>query len=170
MNDFIEKNERFLRLCCNVTRFFGLLLLFFAGIIGIGIPLSGWLWGGWSTDECTKFLPLAPQLIVSIVFPAIFLLGIEQFMRCLVKVSFKPSWILRFGDKIIYLCVILIFMNLIHRLVLIKSSLHAFSQWTYLQTAVIMAIPIFVKMLLLVVLGVVLRRIMPIIEESKTLV
>jgi len=165
LNKAIERNERFLRLCCNIARFFGLLLIAFVVITLISIPLVGGPGDGY-------IVQLIPRIILGFVFPAFLLLGIEQLIKCLIVPDFKPNWILRFGDKFIYTYTIFLFINFVYSSIythkMINSSGYDISFVS--QTLIPSGIFTFIKILIWIGIGMLLKRIVPIIQESKTLV
>lgn len=167
MNEFAEKNEPFLRLCCKITRFFGLFIAFVAFIL-IPISLLGIFWDNVFNIKFQNFIMLIPLVISGLVFPAFLLLGIEQLIKCLIDFDFKPNWILRFGDKIIYIYVGFLFINFIYK------SMWAHKMFSFdeivLQILVPSAISTFIKILIWTGTGLFVKRIIPIIEEHKSLV
>jgi len=172
MNEFIEKNERFLRLCCNVARFSGLFLIAFAAFILIPILWLGVFCDGSFVAHSTEIIQTLPRVVLRIVFPAFLLLGIEQLIRCLIDINFKPNWILRFGDKIIYLYAIILLINFIYTTMYINKMIYPSTHNISYVLSIFLpsAIFTFFKILLWICIGLVLRRIVPIIEESKALV
>jgi len=169
-NNAIEKNKRYLRFCSYVAQFSGLLLL----LLGF-ISLVLTLWNFYPTDRLPKHDVAAfvykfiSPFILRLIFPGLFLLGINQLIKCLIDINFKPNWILKFSDKIIYLYVVLLIINFIFFLIYPTGAIIA-SPHHYLTTWIPSAIFTSVKVLLWIGMAQVLRRIVPIIEESKTLV
>lgn len=176
---FINKNERFLRLCCNLARFFGLLLLAFVAYLLIGILLLAILKYNGSAQYLQGFVELLPELlpkllpnvILRFLFPAFLLLGIEQLIKCLIVSDFKPNWILRFSDKIIYIYLGLFFADFVYRF----TCTHTINNYSGHDAAfairfMLSGILTFIKILIWTGIGLLLKRIVPIIKESKTLV
>ena len=171
LSAFINKNERFLRLCCNLARFFGLLLLALVAIALIGILLLGILKDGWSAPNIQQFVKLLPKVILRLVFPVFLLLGIEQLIKCLIVSDFKPNWILRFSDKIIYIYVSLIIANFVYTSTCTHKNINSSgNDILFALTFMPPAISTFVKVLIWIGIGLLLKRIVPIIKESKTFV
>jgi len=162
--NFIDKNERFLRLCCKVARFFGLLLIAFVALNLISMPLLG--------TNFLQFIQFAPTAILRFVFPAFLLLGIEQLIKCLIVSDFKPNWILRFGDKIIYIYASFLLINFVYSFMYTHKIIYSSGYDIYfvLKTLIPSAIFTFIKILIWIGIGLVLKRILPIIQESKTLI
>ena len=169
LNNAIEKNKRYLRFCSYVAQFSGLLLLLL-GFISIILMT-------WNLCKPDRFLNhdvilvykfISPHLF-RMIFPGLFLLGINQLIKYLININFKPNWILRFSDKIIYLYVALYIINFIFFSIYQTEAIVA-NQPHYLATLIPSAIFTSVKALLWVGMAQVLRRIVPIIEESKALV
>jgi len=99
LNNAIEKNKRYLRFCSYVAQFSGLLLL----LLGF-ISLVLTLWNFYPTDRLPKHDVAAfvykfiSPFILRLIFPGLFLLGINQLIKCLIDINFKPNWILKFSD------------------------------------------------------------------------
>ena len=166
LNNAIEKNKRYLRFCSYVAQFSGLLLLFF-GFIGIVWKLWDIYQPGRGPNyDVTLVYRDISLLIFRFVFPGLFLLGINQLIKCLIDINFKPNWILKFSDKIIYLYVALVIINFIFFLMYLTEVIGPQHYLTWMPSAIFRA----VKVLLWVGVAQILRRIVPIIQESKTLV
>lgn len=172
LNNVIEKNKRYLRFCSYIAQFSGLLLL----LLGF-ISFFSLLWNSYSIDQLPKYYVALVCKSISLyifrfVFPGLFLLGINQLIKYLIDINFKPSWILKFSDKIIYLYVALVIINFIFFSIYQREYLTdaIASQHHYLTTLIPSAIFTSVKALLWIGMAQVLRRIVPIIEESKALV
>jgi hypothetical protein len=159
MHTFIDENERFLRLCCSVSRFLGLLLLAY---VAVSPPLAIFLYG-WSASNFSGIVKIIPMFL----FPCLLLLGIDQLIKCLIVSDFKPNWILRFGDKVIYIYACYLFINFVYSYMYIYSGKDSSFG---LDTLMISAIFIFIRILIWIGIGALLKRIVPIIQESKTLV
>ncbi|MCK5226228.1 MAG: hypothetical protein KAQ89_05880 [Planctomycetes bacterium] len=170
MHNLIDKNEPFLRLSCNVARFFGLLLIAFAVLALLGVFWHV-LYIGYAL-HFADFLKMASRIILGLVFPAFLLLGIEQLIKCLIIPDFKPNWVLRFGDKIAYTYAGFLLINFAYSSMyahkMICSSEYDISfVW---QSLIPSGIFTFIKILTWIGIGLFLKRIVPIIQESKTLV
>ena len=165
LNNAIEKNKRYLRFCSYVAQFSGLLLL----LLGF-ISLVLMLWNFYPTKyDVVLVCKYISPYIFRFIFPGLFLLGINQLIKYLIDINFKPNWILKFSDKIIYLYVALLVINFIFFSIYQKETIVA-NQHHFLATWIPSAIFTSVKALLWVGMAKVLRRIVPIIEESRTLV
>lgn len=161
MNEFIEKNRRLLKIYCVATRIIGWVLLITAGTWIVSI-LSGY-----SSFSIPFVMPITIfiRILVGLV-----VLGVAQFIRYLFETEYKPGWILRNGEKILYLYaalrvirITLLFFADAKRM---GDSIH-YSPWGFL---VANGLPVVAVALIMVGLAQILRRVIPIIEESKTLV
>jgi len=169
MNEFIEKNRRLLHFYCIAARIMGSVLL-----------IAGLAWG------CTKAVALVsrindweafktfvladwPSGIFKFILLGLVALGIAQFIRYLFDREYKAGWILHNGDKILYVCAVLLIGN--HVWIYINdSSFNLSSLYLRLLLGLLMLLYTAAKVLILIGLAQTLRRIMPVIEESKTLV
>lgn len=165
MNEFIKKNRSLLHSYCISTRFIGWMLLIGAILVPIVQPLSGIS----ANSEHRSFLIylLCKQVIMGYLLIAIVLLGLAQFIRYLYESEYRPGLILRHGIKVIY----------IYAIALIASPLLTcyFRMREYgdvdinfeLLHVLLHAVP---RALIFIGMAKVLKRTMPMIEESKTLV
>jgi hypothetical protein len=169
VHDPAKRNEQYLRFSGQVAQFLGLffLVVIFAGAL---LLLSGVLWDNLPTKHFTKVLDRRSILhIVQAVFSALFLLGVSQFIKCLIEVDFKPKWILRNGNKLIYVYVCFFLISSISSLVSTKNTLDSLGHDTsYFMVLMPMGIFAIVTMVLWIAFAFILKRILPIIQESKT--
>ncbi len=171
MNEIIEKNRRLLRFCCDALRSIGqvVLILGLLSVCAITTLVLLSKFGNWHAPECFKmFIAMLPLGAFNIIFIGIGILGLAQFIRYLVERNYKPGWILRHGEKILYLYALLTILSVVWVYTIAPSD---FSPDIYSGVSVILvAISTAVRVLILVGLGQILRHLMPVIEESKTLV
>jgi len=172
MNEFIEKNRRLLHFYCETLRTIGKVIL----ILGL---LGGFAWtifrlvtkfGYWHAPKSYEMIiSLMPLGVFNIIFYGLAILGFVQFIRYLVEEDYKPGWILRHGDIFFYLYALFIILCVVRAYTTIPGI---FSPSSYMgvYTILMTFFSITVRILILVGLGQILRRILPVIEESKTLV
>ncbi len=104
------------------------------------------------------------------VLPGILVLGIAQFIRYLFESEYKPGHILRYGNKILYLYAFLLMAGVVWQhliLSMMNIGLNFTGRIPAMLASLVLTVP---KVLILVGLAQVIKRIMPVIEESKTLV
>jgi len=172
MNELNEKNRRLLRFCCTNLRSIGL-LLFILGLVG-GFALTIFKivskFGYWQIPENYKIvISLIPLSIFNIIFYGLAILLLVQFIRYLVEEDYKQGWILRHGDKLFYLYAIYIILSVVITYATILSSFPLSSTIGFL-TIIVPILSVTIRIFILISLGQILRRILPVIEESKTLV
>ncbi|MHC4240435.1 MAG: hypothetical protein ACYSUC_11920 [Planctomycetota bacterium] len=168
MNEFVKQNKKLLQLYCLAARIIGWVLLLTPPAL-IALVL---LWSRLGEPTDGRQLP-PPDLSLSHIayfMLGLVVLGIGQFIRYLFQTEGKPGWILRNGDKILYLYAVFTvvlawstvrMMFYFGREFPIKHLIHMGFLW----------IPVaFAKALVLIGLAHILRRVLPVIEESKTLV
>jgi hypothetical protein len=166
-HDVLKQNEHYLRFSGQVAQFLGLFFLFviFAGAL---LFLSGVVWGNSPSKYYTMALKQgAIWSIAKVVFSALFLLGISQFIKCLVDVDFKPNWIFRNSITLIYVYVCFLLISYVSSLVHAKNTLdnsgHDRAYFMVLMPIGIVAI----RMFIWITFAFILKRILPIIQESK---
>ena len=168
--DAVRRNELYLRLTGRAAQFLGLFLLF-AILAAALLLLSGVVWVSLPTKYFAKVLFQQRYIlyVFQAVFSALFLLGISQFINCLIEVDFRPKWILRNGDKLIYVYICFFLISSIFSLVKTKNWLdnagHDTSFFMVLMAMVIFAI---IRMFIWIAFALILKKILPIIQESKT--
>lgn len=168
MNAFIEKNRRLLKIYCVAARTVGWVLLIIAAVIAVVK-----LFSGFSVDDRLRsymLYMLCQQLTLSFVLLGFVLLGLAQFVRYLSENDYQPGWILRHGDKVLYLYAIALIiapvLNYYFQMTVIRN-VSAGSLLLYFLSALLPAVA---KGLIFVGMAQVLQRIVPMVEESKTLV
>ncbi|MHC4087397.1 MAG: hypothetical protein ACYSU3_17330 [Planctomycetota bacterium] len=179
MNTFIENNRPWLKLYCTLARIIGWGILIMAGAGTIfQILAMNILFGNHSSAY--RFL-FVKSVLFQGVLPGIIVLGIAQFIRYLFESEYKPGHILRYGDKILYLFAFLIMVGVIWQHLIISGNVMQLDIFLIMNNiglyfkgmilpmlaSLVIAVP---KVLILVGLAQVVKRIMPVIEESKTLV
>lgn len=93
---------------------------------------------------------------------------LSQFARYVFDKQYKPGLMLRCGDKILYFFVVIgIYWAGFRYFLYVKTVDDSFLRFLLAQPLIL---PTVVKVLILVCLGQILKRILPIIEEYKTLV
>lgn len=172
MNEFIKRNRQLLSFYCVAARIIGWILLLSTPIrIALMLLLSG---GSWPEHYGHPLSDILNPLQISLVMFGVVVLGVAQFIRYVFETEYEQGWILRHGVKIIYLCAVVnIALAGVTILMIFNSSGDVPSQARMLLRMLWVLhglIPFLAKALLLIGLGRILQRIMPVIEESKTLV
>jgi hypothetical protein len=170
MNEFIEKNKRLLRFVCDNLRSIGqiFLLLGSLGVCAIVTLMILSKLGYWNAPKSFKMIKMMPLSAFNILFIGIGMLGLAQFIRYLIERDYKPGWILRHGEIFLYLYALLTILSVVWVYVFAPFG---HSQKIYSSvTIVIVVFSTSVRVLILVGLGRILHYLMPVIEESKSLV
>ena len=166
MNTFIENNRPWLKFYCTTARIVGWGILILAGTGAIFQILAMNILFGNHT------IPYRLLVVKSVLFDGvltgILVLGIAQFIRYLFESEYKPGYILRYGDKILYLYAFLLLAGGVWRHLIIGMMSIGITRMLLPRLAsMVLTVP---KVLILVGLAQVVKRILPVIEESKTLV
>lgn len=168
MNAFIEENKGLLKkcyICANVMGWFLLVLgsLSVVGnIIALGSRLSDW--------EVFKvyYFSSVPWGTINCVPVGLLALGIGQFIKFICDKDYQPGWVLRNAGKLIYIYVALFAVSVIIHFI---TRFPYWENWTeiIIRTAghIVLGVG---KTMLLIAVALILKRIMPVIEESRTLV
>jgi hypothetical protein len=170
MNEFIEKNRRLLKFYCTAARIFGWVLIC-GGTIWFILFASG---QSKRIERPDAILYAISSMLFDFMLPGLIALGLTQFIRYLFEIDYKPGGILRNGDKIFYIYAVFLIMNAFLRhgwyvhvwyTEIIEES--NFSRLLFMQPFIL---PTVAKVFILVGLAQILRRVIPVIEESKSLV
>lgn len=164
MKDFIERNRKLLKFYCVAARIIGWTILVAVGV-WIALILAGL--GGGNQDSKGFLLRSVPAFIFTYMLPGLITLGVAQFMQYLFERECRPGWILRYGDKILYLYAVVQIVFDVLRHVHAVKVFAGFHVW---PMTILPMLFLAAKVLILVGLAQILRRIIPVIEESRTLV
>jgi hypothetical protein len=164
MNTFIQQNKDLLRLYCVGAQIIGWLLLAVSPL-GTIAALSG---DPSFNENALVILYVLQRITLNPIILGLLLLGTAQFIRFIYETEYKPGWILQNGSMILYAAAFIVLMScIINYLYLVFSfpmkTLHFIRFLTSFM-------PALAKILILVGLGKILRRVLPVIEESKTLI
>lgn len=169
-SNFLNQNRRLLVLCSNVARFCGLLALLGSGVL-IAIPVVGVISGAMDPKKAMETLTELLSKIPAIAFYGFLALIIAEFISYLLTSEEEAKWILKHGDKIIYVYVL--YYTIVSVFIGLQPgsakelSVIGFRRildLSFFGTAIVMRVLIWVG------IAITLRKIVPIIKESKTLV
>jgi len=167
---FLTENRGLLRLCGGAARFCG---LFGLGAVGVLVALLLFLTmsgapgtvsaGNWHVELLTKLPLIAFYSFVALVF--------AEFISFLLAGEGEPKWLLRHGDKIIYVYVLYFIVVSIQVALQTRAgaevpgvgSSHVF-RWVFVGASVALHALIWLGIALA------LRKVVSIVRESKTLV
>lgn len=167
MNGFIEKNKALLKIYCLVARAIGWSILLLGGVgiailivklckigIGEGILIRGPL----GIFQRSWFILMTTGLTA---------LGVAQFIRYLFDEDYQGGWILRNGQKILWAFAFLVAWKGVS-MVFVSVSRYGIRD----SLLLVLSIALFNagKLLVLIGLAQILRRVMLVIKESRTLV
>ena len=168
MNTFIEENKGLLRACYLAAIILGwfLLVLGCLATAGHSVALISRI-GDWGQFKKYYFYEVPWEAINGIPI-GLLALGIGQFIRYVYDDNYKQGWLLRNFGQLLYI------YALIFGTLTIFSTAMAFPHWgdwpertMRLLVTVVWGVG---KIMLLIAAALILKRVMPIIEESKTLV
>ena len=91
MHDFIENNQRLLSIYSRAAQSIGRALVSF-GAIFVVLSLVA-----------SRFRVGILMAFVHGIFPGLMAMTIGQFIRYLLETDYQPGWMLRHGDKLLYL-------------------------------------------------------------------
>ena len=175
MNEFIEKNRRLLKFYCMATRIFGWVLIcggtiWFLLFVLLTLAVddaAGEI--GWP-HTLDNFVYSTSSYVYEFVMLGLVALLVAQLIRYMLESKYTPGYILRFGDKILYIyAAFLIGQNTLVHYVLNPELLSTLKPGSFIFVKPLI-VPLATKVLILVGLGQILRRLLNVIEESKTLV
>ncbi len=168
MNAFIEENQGLLKkcyICANVMGWFLVVLGSLSGagnIIALGSRLSDW--------EVFKeyFHSSVPWGTINSLPIGLMALGIAEFIKFICDKDYQPGSILRNAEKLIYTYAVLFAVSVIIHFV---TRFSYWDGWAEIIVRVLAHIIVGIgKTMLLIAVALILKRVMPVIEESRTLV
>jgi hypothetical protein len=170
MNDFIKQNRRLLKFYCTAALIIGWLLIV-GGFIWF-IPTITSIDINDDYQAADAVLYVISAMLFDFLLPGLIALGVMQFIKYLFEDTNKPGCILRNSHWFFYIYAVFLivktylkyFWNSTWYAEVIESET---SRLLFIQPFLL---PTVAKVLILVGLGQILRRIIPVIEESKTLV
>ena len=167
MNEFIAKNKRLLKIYYIAALIMGWILIVLPTVKTAGVVFNLWR----ISRDRMVMTSIVLQFVFGQIILGILLLAVAQFIRFLTSHSHEPGRLLRYIDKIIYLYAIgkvaqMVFLYIRLETLAENAGPH-FSVWGSFSTY---AVPAIAWVLVLVGLGQILKRSIPVIEESKTLV
>ena len=165
---FVEQNRRLLKTCCLAAKIFGWLALSMGCLATVGhsFALISRI-GDWAVFQ-DYFRNDVPWNVIQGIAIGLLALGIGQFIRFVYDSDYQPNWVLRNAKQLLYIYAVVFGISLMIHCIM------AFPHWNHWAEITIRLLGIFIygagTILLLVGLALILKRIMPVIEESKTLV
>ena len=169
MNEFIEKNRALLKLYCIVARIIGWLLMI-GGFFWFGLTFSAVDIN--NNERPDVLLYGISSMLFDFILPGLIALGVMQFIRYLFENTSKPGRILRNADRLFYMYAVFLIVKTYVKCFWYSAWYAQVIESESLRVLFIQPflLPTVAKVLILVGLGQILRRILPVIEESKTLV
>jgi hypothetical protein len=167
MNTLVEQNKPLLRICCITARIYGWLLLSlgWSAVVGHSFALATRI-GEW--ELFSDYARGLPWNVISGAIVGILVLGIAQFIRFLMDNDYKPGWILKNIESLLFTYAVLVGLYVI---VITALSLSHWDQWVEIIVRIVARLIWSTgNILILVGTALIIKRIMPVIEESRTLV
>jgi hypothetical protein len=181
MVQFIEKHRRLLQAYCLMARIIGWLLILggFFWFIAIVKDFQSNVENVKKVEAnflvyITSFGPyLASSFVYDFFIPGILAFAIAGLLDYLLRPKTKPPLILGMMDKLCYIYAVLLIYKAFVRYRLVEFNFLAIAEIS--ESAKILLLqpllgPTLAKVLLLIGVGMILHRLLPVIEESKTLV
>jgi hypothetical protein len=169
MNDFIQKNRGLLKFYHFVAKIIGWVLIGVTPVL-LFITINDKTYRLHSnTDKTYILLASIRTFLVYYICLGLALLGVARFIRFLYSEESHPSLILRHFDKFLYLYALLMIagLNVEFLYTRIFSVGSSSDEIKYLATRIVLT---FAHVLIIIGLGYITHKIIPVIEESKTLV
>ncbi len=172
MNTLTERNRRLLHFYCETLRTIASVVLILGLLGGCGMGIIALLSrvGYWPSPKSSdgNMIAWLPNFLKAMFF-WIGVLGLVQFIRYLVEKDYEPGWILRHGEIIFYAYALLSILSVVWYYVIIPS-LNSPSAHIRAVLSLVSVFSTAVRVLVPVGLGRVLRHLLAVIDESKTLV
>lgn len=167
---FIENNRKLLRFYYWVMRVGGWMFLGLAFLAAAGhsVALATRI-GDWD-EFCRYWQHDVPWGTFTNGLPTgLLVLGMSQLIIFLLETDHRPGWILRNADKLLYVYTAILICFYCERAVN-EVIVHFNEPYDFPLRLIMLAIFIMVKLLVLVGVAEMLRRLLPMIDESRTLI
>lgn len=168
MHEFVEQNQRLFKFYSSAARFIGWSVLLVTLCLILIELLSRGSFSG--IKDFSMRIHMIGGLLFRYLLPVLLALLVSQLIRHITEPEYHYGWILRYGDKILYIYAVLVVLNTIWQHIyyfIIQHGSHGPSMFLYVIDIVLVALA---KVLILVGFGQILKRVMPIIEEHKSLI
>ena len=168
IHTFVEKNRRLLKTCCVAARIFGWISLSMGclAVVGNSFALITRI-GDWAMFQ-DYFRNDVPWHVIQGIAAGLLALGIGQFIRFVYDNDYRPNWVLQNAKQLLYIYAVVFGISLI------IHGIMAFPYWDHWAEITIRLLALVIYgagvILLLVGLALILKRIIPVIDESRTLV
>ena len=183
MIQFIEKYRRLLQAYCLIARILGWLLIL-GGLLwffALGVTLGDTMEALEEQQQIDIVLYFAHSFVYDFVIPGFLAFAIAGLLDYLLRPEAKPRLILRMTDRLCYFYAIFLLIKFLVAIKAFNSSpwfinftLFAIPEMLSKSARIVLVQPLLVptlaKVLLLIGIGMILHRLLPVIEESKTLV
>jgi ABC-type proline/glycine betaine transport system permease subunit len=169
---FLAANRGLLRLCAGVARFCGLFALLGTAVL-IAVMIAVTTSDTRSLDAVAESRAQLQATIPHIVFYGFVALMLAEFISYLLAEQGEPKWILRHGDKIIFAYVVYATVMSVIAVAGVRGVEREISPLMPPHAHLYLAfgiVSIVVRTLIWIGIAIVLRKVVPIIRESKTLV
>jgi hypothetical protein len=175
MNEFIEENKGLLKFYCIAARIVGWVLvcggtvwflLYVLSILAVSDAAGELRWPHISKNVIYS----TSSFIFEFLFPGLIALIVAQLIGYLIANKSKHRWLLQYGEYVLYIYAALVIGKAALQYYLWQNVIfeeQGAGGLLYIQPLVV---PVAAKVLIVVGLAQALRRIMPVIEEYKTLV
>ena len=175
MNEFIEKNSRLLRIYCVVAKCLGWFLLM-VGALFFTYAIPGIYTMNAGTTQQRKSIEVSTYFSLTHAFDFVILgllaFSISQLLVYIIRPEVKAGLMLRLADKLCYIYVVVLIVGAFAT----ANSWFANPQFVEVSQRYRMLFiqpllsPLPAKIILLIGAGMIIRRLLPVIDESKTLV
>jgi hypothetical protein len=172
MNTFIEQNKKLLSFYYWAVRIGGwfLLTLSLLAVMGHSVALSSRIA---DSQEFSRYWHHdVPWGMFTYLLPVgLLALGVTQLIWYLLGTDHRPGWILRHADKLLYVYTVIMLGYYIWMCIYELNITRAWDTNVEFIIRILVAVVfVAVKILALVGLAQILKRLLPVIEESRTLV
>jgi hypothetical protein len=176
----VEKHRKWMEGYCTLARLMGWLLI----VEGIGI-LGCWTWVLIKNPprftamiaemppnalSVYKFKMIFHDPFIPMILPGLLALLVAQLLRYLLDENTRPGWLLRHGEKVMYFTAGVLLVNLIPAFLLQGEYKYMPLMGILFGRITPSLLFVSVKLAILVGLAQALRRVLPMIEEGKSLV
>ncbi len=162
------QDKRWVRRYARAIRILGMLI--FAGAVSIVVVVGiAQKREGYDALQWLALLSMVAGVAGSVILGVV-CFGLAQLLTYVLGERQRPGRLLRHGDKVLYVFAGLKLLEHMSRTIYVWRAVRHSVSWTYYLFNINGIVVVGAQLILLVALGLILRRIMPIVEESRTLV
>ena len=171
MNAFIEQNKKLFKLHYTLARMIGNIIITLGIVAFLSLVVTQLPFARINENEdLGRALGTLQRSWYILAVTGLIALGVGQCIRYVYDAEYRPGWLLNYGHVVLYIFAVTVVTHMIGMIVFRVSRHEILNIFVLLLNILPMLLLNTAKLLVLIGLAQILKRIMPVIEESRTLV